>query len=142
MKDEAGQQNINELASGSKPKILLLEDYPDLIAFYTHALDGAGFAVMTSDNEEEGEAVALQEKPDLVILDISLPTSDDFSFIRRLKERPETADLPVIVLTDLSGEEDIKRGMDAGADAYLVRDNFSINQIIDKIKEVINKSNK
>jgi DNA-binding response OmpR family regulator len=124
----------------AKPKILLLEDYPDLIEFYVGRLREAGFATIVEDDEDRGLELAGKEKPDLVILDISLPKTDDFGFIIALKKDPKIASIPVIVLTDLSGEDDVKKGLTAGASAYLVRGNFTFAEVIDKIKEVIEKA--
>ncbi len=122
-----------------KPKILLLEDYPDLIEFYVSSLRDAGFAVSVESDEDHGLAQALKEKPDLVILDISLPKAEDFWFIKEIKKHSEIANVPVVVLTDLGGEENISAGLKAGAVAYFVRDDFTFIQVIDKIKEVIEK---
>ena len=65
----------------TKPKILLLEDYPDVIEFYVGRLREAGFAVLVEDDEDLGMEAAKKEKPDLIILDISLPKTEDFAFI-------------------------------------------------------------
>ncbi|HTX86486.1 MAG TPA: response regulator [Candidatus Nanoarchaeia archaeon] len=121
------------------PKILLLEDYPDLLGFYSSRLREAGFDLRVESDEDHGLAVALREKPDLIILDISLPKAEDFWFIKETKKHPEIADVPVVILTDLAAPEDIAAGKKAGASAYLIRDNFTFAQVIAKIKEVIEK---
>jgi DNA-binding response OmpR family regulator len=131
-----------EIVKKDKFKILLLEDYPDLIAFYSVKLSEAGFLVIVETDEESGITATLKEKPDLVILDISLPHTHDFWFIEEIKKNQEIAATPVVVLTDLSAEEHVKAGLAAGASEYLVRDNFSFAEIIVKIKEVINKHRK
>jgi DNA-binding response OmpR family regulator len=122
-----------------KPKILLLEDYPDLIEFYFARLKEAGFAVTVENDEDHGMETALKEKPDLIILDISLPEAEDFGFIKEMKKHPEIADTPVVILTDLSSEEDVKNGLAMGAKEYFVRDNLTFNEVIAKIKEVVDK---
>jgi DNA-binding response OmpR family regulator len=122
-----------------KPKILLLEDYTDLIAFYSGKLSEAGFSVVVETDEEYGIDAAKREKPDLIILDISLPHHHDLWFIEEKKKHPETAAIPVVILTDLSAAEDVKAGLAAGAAEYLIRDNFTFAEIIAKIKEIINK---
>lgn len=124
-----------------KPKILLLEDYPDVIEFYFSRLRDAGFAVSVENDETHGMEAALKEKPNLIILDISLPEAEDFGFIKELKKHTEIADVPVLVLTDLSAQEDVKAGLDAGACGYIVRDDLTFAEVIDKIKEVIAKNN-
>jgi DNA-binding response OmpR family regulator len=128
--------------SKDKLKILLLEDYPDLIEFYYSRLVEAGFAVIVENDEDRGLETALEEKPDLIILDISLPKADDFGFIKEKKKHSEIAETPVMVLTDLSAESDIRDGLAAGAAEYIVRSNFSFAEVIDKIKKIINKDKK
>jgi two-component system, OmpR family, alkaline phosphatase synthesis response regulator PhoP len=120
-----------------KIKILLMEDYPDLTEFYTGRLRSAGFEVVTEDDEDQGMKLALEEKPDLVILDISLPKAEDFWFIKEMKKHQEISAIPVIILTDLFEEGDIDRGMKAGASEYLIRQNFTFAEVVGKIKEVL-----
>jgi DNA-binding response OmpR family regulator len=71
-----------------------------------------------------------------------LPKEEDFRFIGEIKKHEEISTMPVIILTDLSKEEDIKKGMEAGASEYLIRKNFTFAEIIDKINEVLNKNKK
>jgi DNA-binding response OmpR family regulator len=123
-------------------KILLMEDYPDLTEFYVGRLRSAGFEVIPEDDEEQGVKLALKEKPDLVILDISLPKAEDFWFIKEMKKHKEVSAIPVIILTDLFEEDDVNRGMKAGASEYLIRQNFTFAEVVDKIKEVIERSKK
>jgi DNA-binding response OmpR family regulator len=127
-----------EIPNKLKPKILLLEDYPDLIEFYVERLKEAGFEVLVEDDEDRGIETAKKEKPDLIVLDISLPKSEDFAFISDLKKNVKTALIPVIILTDLSSEEDVRKGMEAGASEYLIREKFTFVEVIDKIKETLN----
>jgi len=116
-----------------------MEDYPDLIEFYVGRLREAGFEVLVESDEDQGMETVKKEKPDLIIFDISLPNDEDFKFISHLKKDEEVARIPVVVLTDLSGEADVKRGIEAGASEYLIRENFTFVEVIDKIKEVIQK---
>jgi DNA-binding response OmpR family regulator len=130
---------MSEEINRQKPKILLLEDYPDFLEFYKNRLKEAGFVVTVESDEDHGLQSAIADKPDLIVLDISLPQAEDFGFIKEIKKRPELADVPVVVLTDLSSQESIDEGLAAGASEYFVRDDFTFAQVIDKIKEVIEK---
>ena len=123
--------------SEEKKKILLMEDYPDLIPFYRQRLTEAGFAVEVENDEVAGMKAALKCKPELIIFDISLPENEDFGFIREIKKNPITKAIPVAVLTDLSAPEDVKAGLSAGACEYFVRDDFTFAEVIDRIKEII-----
>jgi Response regulators consisting of a CheY-like receiver domain and a winged-helix DNA-binding domain len=123
--------------SEQKKKILLLEDYPDLIPFYRKRLTEAGFDVEVENDEVAGMKAALKNKPSLIIFDISLPENEDFGFIREIKKNAITKAIPVAVLTDLSAPEDVKAGLAAGASEYFVRDDFTFTEVIDRIKEII-----
>lgn len=114
-----------------------MEDYPDLIEFYSGRLRSAGFEVIHEDDEERGIELAIKERPDVAILDISLPKAEDFWFIKEAKKHQEISAMPVIILTDLFEEEDVKNGMKAGASEYLIRKNFTFAEVIDKIKKHI-----
>jgi len=122
-----------------KKKLLLLEDDPHLISVYSYQLTGDGFNVLTADDEDEGLELALKEKPDIIILDISLPKNEDFGFIKEVKNNSEIANTPIVILTDLYSEEDIKNGLAYGACDYLVRDRISFSEVIEKIKKILEK---
>jgi DNA-binding response OmpR family regulator len=128
--------------TNNKTKILLLEDSYDLIEFYFNKLVDAGFSVTVESDEHKGLKVASSSNPDLIIFDISLPYNEDFWFIKELKSDSRTVSIPVVVLTDLSSDEDIKSGLASGASEYLVRENLSFSEVIDRIKEVLNKNRK
>jgi DNA-binding response OmpR family regulator len=139
---QSEKRQLENAAAGPKTKILLLEDYPDVIEFYVSRLREAGFEALVEYDEDHGLDLALRERPAVIILDISLPKTEDFGFISEMKKHPEIAATPVIILTDLFAAEDVEKGKRAGAAAYLVRENFTFTEIIDKIKEVLNKIKK
>jgi len=128
---------INMAENKAKRKILLLEDYPDLIPFYRKRLSEAGFDVYVESDEASGMKMALKNKPDLIIFDISLPENDDFDFIKQAKKNLKIAKIPIVVLSDLSAPEEVKAGVAAGASEYFVRDDFTFAEVIDRIKEII-----
>ena len=128
-----------ELGESKNNKVLLLEYDPHLLGFYSTQLQDAGFEVFAEDDEDKGLNMALKEKPDIILLDISLPKNDDFGFIREMKNREEIAFIPVVILTDLSQEADIKKGEDCGAVEYLIRDNSTFSEVIKSLKCVLSK---
>lgn len=130
----------NQDSAAPAVKVLLLEDDPYFLEAYRSRLSGAGFAVSVEDDEDEGLELAIQEKPDIIILDISLPKKEDFGFIKELKKEPVVGNTPVVILTDLYSDEDKKRGLSYGAAGYLVRDDLSFNEVINKIKEIVKKN--
>lgn len=118
-----------------KPRVLLLEDDPYFFELYGNRLRGGNFEVFSEADEDEGLKKALAEKPDVIILDISLPKEDDFSFIANLKKYPEVSSIPVIILTDLEDEDSRKRGLALGARDYLVRNEVSFADIMEGIRK-------
>jgi DNA-binding response OmpR family regulator len=128
-----------EIIEKPNAKILLLEDYSDLIPFYRKRLIEAGFDILVENDEKQGMETAVKEKPDLIILDISLPEVDDFDFIKEAKKNKEIAKIPIVVLTDLSAPEDFALGLAAGASDYFIRDDFTFTEVIDKIREILDK---
>ncbi len=76
-------------------------------------------------------------KPDLILLDIIMPKLDGFSVLKSLKENSSTKSTPVILLTNLGQDEDIKKGNELGAAGYLVKANLTPGQVVEKIKEVL-----
>ncbi|MEK7649940.1 MAG: response regulator [Patescibacteria group bacterium] len=116
-------------------KILIIEDDKFLLKLYSDKLSREGFLVSMAISGEEGLGKVKQEKPDLVLLDVILPQKNGFDILGALKLDPETKDVPVVMLTNLGQESDIKTGLDLGAADYLVKTDFSIT----KLPEVVRK---
>ena len=123
-------------------KILIIEDDKFLLKLYSDKLRRQGFEVFESLTGEEGLNRLSVEKPDLIILDLVLPGKNGFDVLKEVKDNPEIKDIPVIILTNLGQESDIKRGLDLGAAAYLVKTEFSVNQLAEKVKEHLTKAGK
>ena len=123
-----------------KAKILIIEDDRFLIKLYSSKLQREGFEVMESISGEEGLNKILREKPDLVLLDLVLPQKSGFEILSEMKMNPETKDIPVIILTNLGQEPDVEKGLSLGASAYLVKTDFSVNQLPEIIKEHLVKA--
>lgn len=121
--------------SNKKNKILIIEDDRFLLKLYSDKLRREGFEVLESLTGEEGLNKISAEKPDLVILDLVLPRKNGFEVLSELKLNPKTKNIPVVILTNLGQEADVKRGLEMGADAYLVKTDFSVNQLAEKVKE-------
>jgi len=123
-----------------KQKILIIEDYAVLARMYQNKLREDGFEVEVSLDGEDGEKKIREFKPDLVLLDIMLPKKDGLDILEEMKKDPETADVDVVLLTNLGGPpETIERGLQLGAVAYLVKANYTPRQVIDLVKETLAK---
>jgi len=126
--------------SNKKAKILITEDDKFLLKLYSDKLRREGFEVLESLTGEEGLNRVLMERPDLVILNLILPRKNGFEVLSDMKLNSETKNIPVIILTNLAQESDIKRGLGLGAAAYLIKTEFSINQLAEAVKEHLVKA--
>ena len=118
-------------------KVLLIEDDPLVLRMYEKVLKYAHFEVFTAEGGEEGLLAAKNNRPDLIFLDIMMPIMDGLEVLDRLKADVNTANVPVVMLTNLSGEKDAKVAMDKGALLYMVKSEYKPNDIADKAKEII-----
>lgn len=125
-----------------KNKILIIEDDKFLLKIYSDKLRRAGFEVFESLTGEEGLNKISVERPDLIILDLILPTKSGFEILSELKINSETKNIPIIILTNLEQKSDIKRGLEMGAVAYLIKTDFSTNKLPQLVKENLIKRKK
>lgn len=117
--------------------ILIIEDDDFLRSLAVTKLEKEGFKVLTAGNGQEGLAVAESEKPSLVILDLMLPVVSGFDVLKSMKEHGQLKDTKVIVFSNLGEESDIKTCMNMGANDYLVKANFTLDELVEKIKSLI-----
>lgn len=120
-------------------KILVVEDETFLVKIYAVKLKKEGFDVTIANDGEEAVKLAADVKPDLILLDLILPKMNGFEALERMRASATNKETPVIVLSNLGQEEDIKRAETLGADGYLVKANFSIQDIVAKIKDTLEK---
>lgn len=122
-----------------KPRVLIVEDDQFLRKIYITKLSQENFDVMTAVDGEEALTAPKKETPDIILLDLILPKIDGFEVLKELKNDPETKDIPVIILSNLGQQSDIERGKKLGAIDYLVKSQFSINEVVNKIKTSLEK---
>ena len=118
-------------------KILFIEDESVLQKAFGDVLQQKGYKILSALNGEIGLRMARSEKPDLILLDLILPRLHGFEVLKKLKEDPETKEIPVIVLTNLQKMEDINKAIELGATTYLVKTEYKIEEVIEKIKKII-----
>jgi DNA-binding response OmpR family regulator len=109
------------VSDNGTPLILVADDDPDILTLVTVRLERAGYAVVTARDGEEAVQVALDRRPDLAVLDVMMPRADGYEATRRLRGHSETSRMPIILLTARVQEEDIARGIEAGADDYVTK---------------------
>lgn len=117
-------------------KILIIEDDKFLRELMTQKLTSEGFEMIEASDGEMGVERVKEEEPDLVLLDLLLPGIDGFEVLKWIRQEKQFKDLPVIILSNLGDEKDIKKGKELGATSYLIKSNFTPTEII----ETINRS--
>ncbi len=118
-------------------KILLVEDDPFLLDMYSTKFKEVGFNIVVAQDGEMGLVKAKEELPDLILLDIVLPKKDGFEVLKILKSDSQTAKIPVILLTNLGLDSDVKRGLELGAQSYIIKAHFTPTEVVAKVKEIL-----
>ncbi|MCH8182179.1 MAG: response regulator [Proteobacteria bacterium] len=116
--------------------ILVADDDPLIIRLLEHRLRHRGYDVISAPDGETALDLAIREKPDLILLDGMMPGLDGFEVLRRLKENPETIQIPVVMLTARSQEGDIVNGLTSGAADYMVKP-FIPEELIARIQRIV-----
>lgn len=139
----AGELDVSENTDGEKNgiKVLLVEDDTFLREICTKKLVKDGYTVFSAIDGEQAVANVEKVNPDIVLLDIILPALDGFQILEFIrKSKNETVKkVPVIMLSNLGQEDDIKKAMEMGANDYLVKAHFTTEEIAKKIQEVLGK---
>ena len=117
--------------------ILLVEDEPTLQKTLSLALTQEGYEVKSALDGEIGLRLARESKPDIVLLDLILPKMDGFEVLDELKKDEATKNIPVIVLTNLESTQDIEKALALGATNYLVKANYDLKDVIEKVMDNI-----
>ncbi len=116
--------------------VLLIEDSPTQAAQIKSTLESVGLTVRVAYDGPDGLRMVLEQKPALIVLDVKLPTMDGFQVCRRLKRAPETASIPVIMLTEKDGAQATMSGLQAGADDYIPKDIFATEHLMNTLQEL------
>ena len=122
-------------------KILLVEDDKSLREIYSVRLLAEGYTLISSGDGEEALAVAIGEKPDLIVSDVMMPKISGFEMLDLLRSNDSTKNIPIIMLTALSSEKQCERGNRLGADRYLIKSQVGIEDIVRTVHEVLNDGN-
>ena len=126
------------MASAPAKKILIVEDERDILQLVKLYLEKEGFRTITATTGAEGLNSAKCDKPDLVVLDLMLPEIDGLEVCKRLRSAPETAMLPIIMLTAKAEESDTVIGLELGADDYVTKP-FSPKALVARVKALFRR---
>ena len=121
--------------------IYYVEDDTSIREMVLYALKTAEFQVMGFENAASFYKRMKEQQPDLILLDIMLPDEDGVSILKKLKSRPDTENIPVIMMTAKSSEYDKVLGLDSGADDYITKP-FGVMELISRVKAVIRRSDR
>lgn len=121
--------------------IYYVEDDTNIRELVLYALKTAEFQVMGFENAASFYKRMKEQQPDLILLDIMLPDEDGVSILKKLKSRPDTENIPIIMMTAKSSEYDKVLGLDSGADDYITKP-FGVMELISRVKAVIRRSDR
>jgi len=126
------------MAHSATKKILIVEDEKDILHLVKLYLDKEGFRTVTATTGTDGLKCAKQDKPDLIVLDLMLPEIDGLEVCKRLRTGPETAMVPIIMLTAKAEESDTVIGLELGADDYVTKP-FSPKALVARVKALFRR---
>lgn len=127
------------MADGKPINVLLVEDEIFLSRIYRDKLKRAGLEITTAHDGEEGLIKAKQGNFDIILVDLIMPKLDGFAVLKQLRAWPQYQKTPIMLLTNISQNEDIKKSKSLGAAGYLVKANFTPAQAAKKIKQFLHK---
>lgn len=118
-------------------KVLIVEDDAFISEMYANKFREVGFEVSLAKDGDEAIEKTKEAIPDLILLDVVLPKKDGFDVLKEIKKDPSSKNIKVVFLTNLSEGENINRGLNSEADAYLVKAHSTPSQIVEKVKEIM-----
>jgi len=121
----------------TKKKIMIVEDDSFVMDIYQTKLAQSGFETIEAGNGLEAVKILEKEKPDLILLDILMPYMDGMEVLKKIKKEEKFKDTPVILLTNLSQQEEVNRGLELWAKDYLIKSHFTPSEVLDKINSYL-----
>jgi DNA-binding response OmpR family regulator len=118
-------------------KILIVEDDTFLQGLASNKLSKEGFEVTTAPDGTEAVKLLATLTPDIILLDLVLPGIDGFGVLKQVRENEATKSIPVIVFSNLAQDEDIKKAKDLGANDFMIKSNFTLDELAEKIKGIL-----
>lgn len=125
--------------SASQPRILVVEDEPAQREVLAYNLEAEGFSVAIADTGDEALVIFEETQPDIVVLDWMLPGVSGIEICRRLKSKPESRSIPIIMLSARSEEVDRVRGLETGADDYVIKP-YSVVELMARVRSQLRRT--
>ncbi len=126
----------------TKKTILFIEDEAEIRNIYGAKFRKAGYKVITADSGAKGVELALRKNPDLIFLDLVLPIREGFVVLEELKKNSKTKSIPVVILSNLDQDYEIKMAKNLGAEAYLTKTDTTPDVAVKIVKKILNNKNK
>lgn len=123
--------------SKKSKKILIVEDEGSLSKILVDKFNNEGFLVLSANNGKKGLALALEAKPDIILLDIVMPQMDGMTMLGKLRKDKWGMTVPVIILTNLNDAEKVTEGIQHGVYDFLIKSNWKINDVVKKVRDRI-----
>lgn len=121
-------------------KILIVDDDPMIVRMYQERFTRDGFEVILASNGEEGIEKAEKEKPDIILLDIMMPKMNGYEALKVLKEKKETASIPVIILSSIGADSDlIKKAKELGVTDVIAKGDVLAKEVVERVKAALEK---
>jgi len=118
-----------------KKKVLIIEDDRSLQNAMIEMLGQENYQIISAFDGEEGLQKLAAEKPDLILLDIILPKKDGYELLAEIKRDETTKNIPVLILTNLEEVDNVQKALDLGATTFMVKSDFSLKDVLEKVKE-------
>ena len=128
---------IKDLQKIMAKKILIIEDDNFLRTLLSKKLRSEVYSILSAAESVEAFNLLKSNKPDLILLDLLLPGVDGFEILKKIRQTEETKNIPVIVFSNLSEEKDIKKVQDLGITDFMVKSNFTLDELLDKVKKIL-----
>jgi len=125
-----------------KKVLLLIEDDPLMLRMYKKLFELEGYEILLAEGGQEGIVKAIENKPALILLDIMMPKMDGFEVLKSLKGNNNTKDIPVVVLTNLAGQQDAERALTMGAKKYIIKSEQDPKEVAQMVKMTLNEIKK
>ena len=132
---------MKENSHKDRKQLLLIDDDPNLILLVKDYLEFGGYQVVTAENGREALEFLEQELPDLIICDVMMPEMDGYTFVERLREDARTSWIPVVFLSAKGQSQDRIRGLNKGADVYIVKP-FEPEELVAQVESSLRQANR
>lgn len=125
------------MQDNSKIFVLVIEDDKFLRELLVRKLSGEGFDVQNAIDSDAAFTILSERTPNIILCDLILPGVDGFEILKRIKETPKIADVPVVILSNLGQKEDLEKAMALGARDFMVKANFTLDEIVTKVRSIV-----